>query len=196
MAEPGNRFQLKDQLSDVTLVVEDRELHLHRAVLMIHSPSFQKMLKASLWQMRVPLAGKKYSTMVALLEQIYPGTAIDLFKDETLAELLQLAHELDVQHVFHNCSQYITKRMDSKTIPFSTDHNLFYLTIVEKFSRLQTLRQELVDRASRLSLSELRKSKWYATVPLTAVKDILQKRLERIEADPHITEHLRKESPK
>lgn len=116
--------------------------------------------------------------------------------DETLGELLQLAHEFDVQQVFHNCSLYITKRMDSKKIPFSTDHILFYLTIVDPFSRLQSLRQELVDRASRLSLSELQKSKWYANVPLTAVKDILQRRLERIEADPHITEYLRKKSPK
>lgn len=92
MAEPGHRFQQRDQISDVTLVVEDRELHLHRAVLMIHSPSFQKMLKGNPLQMRVQLSGKKYSTMVALLEQIYPGTAIDLLKGEQYSVVFPFAH--------------------------------------------------------------------------------------------------------
>ncbi|XP_025110777.1 uncharacterized protein LOC112574119 [Pomacea canaliculata] len=196
MEQPANRFQTSDPMSDLTLVVQDKKLFVHKTFLMVHSTVFYKVFMAQKDLRILPLTGKKYSLVVDLLQQIYPGDAVSLFKDDTLLDLLELAREYDVQQVFNNCSQYITKRLDSKTASLSTHHVLFYLGIVDGYERLQSLRQMLVDMASRVSATELRRSDMYSAVPATAMRDVLQRRIELFETDPDVAECLKRKNLK
>ncbi|XP_025110774.1 BTB and MATH domain-containing protein 36-like [Pomacea canaliculata] len=177
-------FEEMDQFSDMALVVEGRKLHVNKAYLMMHSPVFHRMFTSNFKEknlMEVPLPGKKYSEVSELLKQIYPGEPIDLLNDESLPHLLKLADEYDMRQVFHNCQQHILKNLIDKS-RLSTDRVLFYLGIVEKYERLSSLRETLIDLASRIFTKDLEKSKHFPNVPATAMRDALFLRLKRIES--------------
>lgn len=82
MEQPANRFQTSDPMSDLTLVVQDKKLFVHKTFLMVHSTVFYKVFMAQKDLRVLPLTGKKYSLVVDLLQQIYPGDAVSLFKGE------------------------------------------------------------------------------------------------------------------
>lgn len=78
-------FEADDKFSDLVLVVEGHKLHVSKTLLMIHSPVFETMFTADFKEKElgeIPLPEKKYSTMAALLEQIYPGNVVDLINSE------------------------------------------------------------------------------------------------------------------
>lgn len=69
-------FEEKDELSDVTLVVEDKRLHVHKTFLALHSTVFRKMFFSDFKEKEskeVCLPGKNYTAMVSFLTHIYPG---------------------------------------------------------------------------------------------------------------------------
>lgn len=69
-------FDEKDELSDVTLVVEDKPLYVHKTFLALHSPVFRKMFFSDFKEKEskeVCLPGKNYTAMVSFLTHIYPG---------------------------------------------------------------------------------------------------------------------------
>ncbi|XP_025110424.1 uncharacterized protein LOC112573936 isoform X2 [Pomacea canaliculata] len=132
----------------------------------------------------IPLETKKYATMVNLLEQIYPGQGFELMTDNTLEDLLELADEYQVEHVFTNCKIYIDKQVEDVSNVPTTDKTLLYLKIVEqydKYEQLHSLREQLVRRASRRPVSRLQKSRHYSSLPPTVLKDVFLRRLQKLE---------------
>lgn len=78
-----NRFKKGDNFTNLTFVVEEQKLHVNKVFLMIHSPVLHRMFTSDFKEKdlrEIQLPGKKYSAMVELLEQIYPGDTIDLIK--------------------------------------------------------------------------------------------------------------------
>lgn len=78
-------FEANDKFSDLVLLVEGHKLYVSKTLLMIHSPVFERMFTADFKEKElreITLPEKKYSTMAALLEQIYPGTGVDLINGE------------------------------------------------------------------------------------------------------------------
>ena len=68
-------FYLPHCESDVTLVVEDKKLHVHKAVLSLHSPVFGAMFTANFAEKdfkEIELPGKKYDVMLQFLLMMYP----------------------------------------------------------------------------------------------------------------------------
>ncbi|XP_025111501.1 BTB and MATH domain-containing protein 38-like [Pomacea canaliculata] len=178
-AGASKQFQEPSQHSDVTLVVENQKLYVHKALLILHSPVFEKMLTGDFKEKElkeIPLPGKRYSVMVELMKQIYPGDVTDLVKDETLEDLLQLADEYAVQQVFANCTQYINNILRSED-KLSTDRTLRYLGVVERYEKLQSLRSRLIDRASRIPANDMMRSQFFRLVPATATRDALLKQI-------------------
>ena len=67
-------FYLPHCESDVTLVVEDKKLHVHKAVLSLHSPVFGAMFTANFAEKdfkEIELPGKKYDVMLQFLLMMY-----------------------------------------------------------------------------------------------------------------------------
>ena len=61
--------------SDVTLVVEDRKIHVHKSVLSVYSPVFSVMFTSDFAEKdakEIELPGKKYDAMIHFLLQMYP----------------------------------------------------------------------------------------------------------------------------
>ena len=74
-SDTDDPFYLPHCESDVTLVVEDKKLHVHKAVLSLHSPVFGAMFTADFAEKNakeIELPGKTYDAMLQFLLQMYP----------------------------------------------------------------------------------------------------------------------------
>lgn len=79
----NEKFKERTTTSDITLVVEGQDLYVHKSVLAVHSPVFEKMFTTDFKEKHLPkihLEEMKYTAMVNLLEQIYPGEGFKLMK--------------------------------------------------------------------------------------------------------------------
>ena len=68
-------FSVPDELSSVTLIVEDQKLFVHKEVLAAWSPVFKSMFISNFKekeQKEIELPGKKMDDFVELLHCIYP----------------------------------------------------------------------------------------------------------------------------
>lgn len=65
-----NAFSSPWNNSDVVFVVEEQELHIHKAILILQSPVFKAMLEAS--EEKIALEGKNLKSVVPFLQMLYP----------------------------------------------------------------------------------------------------------------------------
>ncbi|XP_031618556.1 longitudinals lacking protein, isoforms H/M/V-like [Contarinia nasturtii] len=85
-----------NQMVDVTIVMENREIHAHKIVLSACSPFFQNIfLRNSCKHPVIILTGIKYSFMKSLIEFIYNGE-VNIYQDD-LVELLRIANILKIK---------------------------------------------------------------------------------------------------
>ena len=109
-----NVFSTPWKKSDVVLVVEDTEFHVHRSILTMQSPVFEAMLdghfkEAS--QDKITLEGKTSEDMQQFLKLLYPLSMIDetvtSFADEinsrSVLKILALADEYQTRDVMIQC---------------------------------------------------------------------------------------------
>lgn len=83
-----NRFEVRDEFSDVAFVVEDQRLYVSKTVMMMHSPVFKTMFTADLGEknlQEIPLPQKGYEVVVNFLEQLYPGKGFELITGKLAA---------------------------------------------------------------------------------------------------------------
>ena len=69
------RFTKPWKNSDVVLIVEDKEIHVHSATLSMVSPVFEAMFNGNFKEAqtkRVVLEGKSYDVFLYMLRMIYP----------------------------------------------------------------------------------------------------------------------------
>ena len=77
-------FTVGDELTDITLIVEEKELHVHKAILATASTVFKRMFTAEFrekYSNEVNLPQKKYKHILTMLTVIYPNFSIDLDGD-------------------------------------------------------------------------------------------------------------------
>ena len=86
--------------SDMVLVVEDQELHVHKWILKSQSPVFKAMLDGHFQeasQDKITLKEKEYKSMVQFLKLLYPSSMFGGTKspldDERRLSILALAEE-------------------------------------------------------------------------------------------------------
>ncbi|XP_025110750.1 ARMADILLO BTB ARABIDOPSIS PROTEIN 1-like [Pomacea canaliculata] len=185
-----NRFQVRDEFSDVAFVVQGQRLYVSKTVMMMHSPVFQKMFTADFREknlQEIPLPQKRYEVVVNFLEQLYPGEGVDLIKDETLDDLLQLAEEYQAEQVFINCKQFIAKQLQRMTRGIGlfsvqdTDRRLFYLELAQRYQKLSSLRENLIAMVSQIQLKDLQQSERFSALSVELQRDILMQRVKIFE---------------
>nr|KAG5704832.1 hypothetical protein BaRGS_001303 [Batillaria attramentaria] len=109
-------FSVADELTDVVLEVEGKELHVNRAVLAHYSPVFSRMFFGDFKekdQTKVTLPGKSYVHFTTFLQVMYPQTTEtpELISDENLVQILELAEEYQVDNVKIRCQDYIGEQL-------------------------------------------------------------------------------------
>jgi len=104
-------FDEPDPLSNVILVVEDAELHVHKEMLASWSPVFMAMFSSSFMEKeegKVTMHGKSLQDVRLLLNCIYPPNTCTVNSDNVM-NLLPLIEEYDISALKSKCVDVIAR---------------------------------------------------------------------------------------
>ena len=170
MSEPTEELSLEKNVfstpwkkSDVVLVVEDTEFHVHRSILTMQSPVFEAMLdghfkEAS--QDKITLEGKTSEDMQQFLKLLYPPSMIEetliSFAGEitkNVFKMLTLADEYQARDVADQCLKEteITGKNAVGILPYAIKYNK---SVHDKCTKVIVERMRMKD-VDKLELAEL-----------------------------------------
>ncbi|XP_061166627.1 BTB and MATH domain-containing protein 38-like [Saccostrea echinata] len=130
--------------TDVTLVVEDKKIHVNKAVLSQHSPVFNAMFSGSFKESStivITLDNKKAKDFVAFLGCFYPNMNHTLTKNNVL-QVLPLAHEYQSPLVA-DCEEFMISMCKPET-SLTVTILLDYILVAEKYDL-----QKFLDTAAK-----------------------------------------------
>lgn len=168
------------KFSDVVLVVEEQNFHVHRAILAFWSPVFEKMFTSEFEEKgknEIPLPDKKASEFKEFLLHIYPSGKERVITTENCYFLLKLAHEYQMAAIAERCEDFMVSKVKAKP----NDNILADLVIAQTY-KLEKLKLASVQRSHSLRLGELKSDKTYEQIEPENLKEIMEgiiKRLER-----------------
>ena len=172
------------KLSDVVLVVEEERLHVHRAVLAMWSPVFEKMFTSEFQEKdknEVPLPDKKSSEVQELLLMIYSSVADREAKqitEENCYFLVKLAHEYQMGAIVQKCEDFIVEKVKTKSKYGALAELVFAQTY-----KLEKVRRASVDQAHNLSLQELKNNEMYDEIQMENLKEIMEGIIMRLQRE-------------
>ena len=175
------------KLSDVVLVVEGEKFHVHRAVLVLCSPFFEKMLTSDFQEKEkkeIPLRGKKANEVKELLQVIYPTVERkppDEIKEENCHYLLSLAHEYQMAAITQRCEDFIVKIM-KESFSVKKDPDIIAELVFAQTYNLKTLKQASIELAQSLALPELKKQKGYDKIDPKNLQEIMEGMITRLQS--------------
>ena len=142
------------KFSDVVLVVEDQRFHVHRNILMLWSPVFEKMFASEFQEknkQEIPLPGKKPSEIKELLQMMYPSLDEKLVTKDNCYFLLELAHEYQIFSIGRKSEDFMVSMVETKT-----EDDLLQVLIFGQKYQLKKLIAKCIYEARRLTLNELK----------------------------------------
>ena len=133
--------------SDVVLVVEDVEFHVHRSILSIQSPVFKAMFEGNFkdaTQEKIELKEDSYEAMYDFLRLLYPSNMLDVDKgkvsisDKNILKVLEVADKYTAVNIIKQCI---------REAPRLKRNNIFHL--VPYAVRYEFQREEIFDLVLR-----------------------------------------------
>ena len=168
--------------SDVVLVVEDQKFHVHRYILAMWSPVFEKMFTSEFKEKNsceIPLPGKKASEIKELLLIIYlniSGKAWNTVTKQNCYFLVKLADEYQMEEIFKRCEDVLVKLVSSRPDNTFLDD----LTFAQTY-KLENLLGTIVNRARQLWLHDFKSHDMYDKMAPHIYKQIVEGIIERLE---------------
>ncbi|XP_069106637.1 BTB and MATH domain-containing protein 38-like [Argopecten irradians] len=163
-------FTQEDELSDVTLLVEGRQLHVHRQYLAEWSPVWRRMFLGGFLEQharQISLPGKRITEITELLHCIYSSQKP--ISDENVRFLLDLAEEYQIDRIKQRCENFLITQQSS----------LEALHLAQKF-RLRTLYKRCVEFSKTKSLSELERNPHFSKLSAETKVDVLKAKTEML----------------
>ena len=120
--------------SDVVLVVEGKEFHVHRWMLSLQSPVFKAMFKGNFkdsTQDKIELKDDKHEAMLLFLKLLYPANMLDEddgkvdIKDENVLSIVELADKYEARNVIKQClksAKYLQPQNTMRLLPYAVRH--------------------------------------------------------------------------
>lgn len=109
-------FYERQQFTDVTLIVESREIHCHRNVLAAMSPFFSTMFSCEFsekYQKQISLPYiEKFDIMSTVLKYMYTGDITFVPKEDNILLLYLAANFLQLDSLVKFCISFIVSSMD------------------------------------------------------------------------------------
>lgn len=96
-------------MSDLVLLVEERKLHVHKAILAISSPVFETMMSSNFKEKNakeIPLPGKKVEEIEDLLRAIYPYCEHAISR-QNCCSLLELSSEYQMDELKKRSEKFV-----------------------------------------------------------------------------------------
>jgi hypothetical protein len=149
--------------SDVVLVVEGNEFHVHRSILSLQSPVFKAMFNGNFkdaTEKKIELKDDKYEAMLLFLQLLYPPNMLDENKsnvdinDENIFQIIQVAHKYTAINVIKQCMRETGRLKPENTmrlLPYAARHELPLENIFKVIARrismdeLETFSSQLGD---------------------------------------------------
>ena len=138
-------------MSDVILVVEESEFHVHKVILAMCSPVFERMFTSDFKEkeaQRIPLPEKKSEDIKEMLLVLYPfakpvtGRNVDF--------LLSLAQEYQIDKLTARCEEYLLEEVGED------DYFAVARLITAQSYNLEKLELRCIDLAKNLSVEDLK----------------------------------------
>ena len=117
--------------SDLVLLVEDRELHVHKWILTSQSPVFKAMLEGHFreaGQDKIPLKEKDFQPMVQFMKLLYPSSMFrddkSPLNDESLLSVMALADEYQCVNLIQQCIDQVKITPDNvlHILPYAVNY--------------------------------------------------------------------------
>ena len=96
-------------MSDLVLLVEERKVYVHKAILAISSPVFETMMSSNFKEKNakeIPLPGKKVEEIEDLLRAIYPYCEHAISR-QNCCSLLKLSSEYQMDELKKRCEKFV-----------------------------------------------------------------------------------------
>lgn len=147
------------KMNDVILIVEDQRFHVHRNVLALWSPVFEKMFTSNFREKNkgeITLPGKQAESVKALLLMIYPPANEEVTLENYNA-ILELAHEYQIASIVEKCEDFLVEELDFETQHRDVKHHdpISLLILAQKYE-LEKLKKMCVKCTARYNLNELK----------------------------------------
>ena len=159
------------KLSDVILLVEEEKFHVHRGVLAVSSPVFEKMFSSEFQEKdkkEVTLPDKKAGEVEELLLMLYPSVAEKQITEENCYFLVNLAHEYQIETIVRRCEDFMVELV--KTRPKDC---VIAMIFAQKYE-LAKLKKAGIEQACYLTLEELKNDKMYNQIEKKDLIDIME----------------------
>jgi hypothetical protein len=130
--------------SDLVLVVEKNEFHVHRSMLSLQSPVFKAMFYGNFkdsQQDRIELKDDKYEAVLLFLKLLYPRNMLDEdvdIDDENILLILEVADKYTAKNVIKQCMEKIDDIEAETTmsvLPYAARHEFPLEKIFDVISR-------------------------------------------------------------
>ncbi|XP_061187122.1 uncharacterized protein LOC133195286 [Saccostrea echinata] len=189
--EEKEYFPYNPEMTDLTLIVEEKKLYVAKIVLMEASPVFRKMLTDEFKEKNaseIPLPGKEYSSFVLFLRCIFPREYVTL-TESNIEELLPLAHEYDVKCILRECETWLLTELEFKKakVPFhhlNVESDVKYLVKCLYYGseyNLKELYGECFQTLIPYKLTRYMQNEYYSMLPEKNKRKLLESRLSMIE---------------
>ncbi|XP_061176173.1 kelch-like protein 28 [Saccostrea echinata] len=181
-------FPEEPGITDIALIVEDREIHTIKAFLMSVSPVLKAMFTSKFREkseQRIQFPEKKYDDFVLFLKKLHHKEYLEL--DDKVKRILPLAREYETAQIVKDCEAWMISRLSvkkSKENAFvwrgnrSQDLNYLieWLTIADDY-HLNDLRSNLFDIITKYDfLMSLNYSEAYKHISPETKAEILEKK--------------------
>ena len=177
------RFSRPWKSSDLVLKVEHTDFHVHRAVLMVSSPVFEKMLSSDFKEKsakEIQLPGKNPVEIEQLLQCIYPDQDLWIFKGNCLS-LLKLSTEYQIDRVKTRCEEYLYYW---STSDMEEEEALEVIIFNQTYPLEEKVIQKCVNRfvtQTKQTWVEIQKHRLYPELKPASVKQLTEGRLAYLE---------------
>ncbi|CAF3389621.1 unnamed protein product [Rotaria sp. Silwood1] len=143
-------FSTPDDISDVTLIVEDKKIFAHKSILAKISPVFNRMLYSNGFREsktnEIILPGKQYLHIIELLKCIYPNILKSIDNSNAMY-LLPLSDEYSIVILKKNIERYFISTINSISYKYGDNlTRLFDLLSLSQLYRLNKLEENICEQ--------------------------------------------------
>ena len=166
--------------SDVILLVEEQEFHVHRLILSMSSPVFSRMFASDFKEKNaeeIPLPGKKADEIWEMLLVIYP-TSWKPVNESNCYFLLALAEEYQMAKLTQKSEDYLLEAVKKK----QGVHVLKTLVVAQSYS-LEKLLAECISQTQSLSLKEVKRHKMYEQIEPLSQRKMIELQMQKVEKE-------------
>ena len=167
-----HEFSKPWEQSDVVLLVEGQQFHVHRVILAMSSPVFSRMFSSDFKEKdadEIPLPEKKAAEIREMLLVIYPSFC-KLVNEINIHFLLPLAREYQMTVLAQKCEDCLLRVIEKEDEIGPLLENL----IIAQNYTLERVKSECVNKTQKLSIEEVQGHELYEQVEPLSQRKIIE----------------------